>query len=312
MTSGDDSSEALGLVGTSTMVKTSPELAREFAAYHRNAGIDVVFLFIDDPQDAGVAAAVSDIPGVEAIICDDEHWQRVGRSRPTTVQMRTRRNAEWLIATQKHRLEWLFMIDQDELLWSPKDLKQSLLEEASGFHEVKVPVLEAVPDSLDAQDPFRNSRYFKVHRKDRYKWAHRLHATSAFTRKTRYFRGHRKGKQALRLDGTVKEVTLHGASEYSSDYRETVSTRIKLLHFDAATFEQWKWKWRNRQEFGTHGSRERRKQARAFNRIEGLDDETKMLESYQKLHMIRRREIPILRALGLLRKININESWLTW
>ncbi len=312
MSSGNVPKRNAGVVGTSTMVKTSPELAREFAAYHRNAGIDIVFLFIDDPRDVDVITAVSDIPGVEAILCDDKHWQRVGRSRPKTVQMRTRRNTEWLIATQSHRLEWLFMIDQDELLWSAKDLKQSLQEEANGFHEVKIPVLEAVPDSLDAQDPFRNSRYFKVHRKDRYKWAHRLHATSAFTRKTRYFRGHRKGKQALRLDGTVKEVRLHGASSYSSDYRETVSTRIELLHFDAATFEQWKWKWRNRQEFGRHGSRERRKQARVFDRIEGLDDETKMVETYQRLHMIRQREIPILRALGLLRKIHINESWLTW
>ena len=204
------------------------------------------------------------------------------------------------------------MIDQDELLWSTKDLKQSLLEEANGFHQVKIPVLEAVPESLEAQDPFRNSRYFKVNRKERFKWAHRLHVSSAFSRKKRYFRGHRQGKQALRLDGTIKEVKLHGASSYTSDYRETVSTKINLLHFDAATFDQWKWKWRNRQEFGQHLNGARRKQAEKFDIIDSLDDETKMVETYQRLHMLRRREIPILRALGLLRKVNINESWLTW
>jgi hypothetical protein len=302
-------------IATATTLKTSLQQSLEFAAYHHNLGVDEVILLFDDPADPA-AEILSGKPGVTVIRCDNTHWSRdLGeKSRPEKVQQRQRANMNWLIRKRSSDLDWLVSIDSDELIWAPHGLHGTLPTEGADFSVLQLMPLEAVPASPTSTDPFREVSLFRAHRPERYETAHRLHVDSGFAGPDEFLRGHIQGKPAIRLDGTVTEVRIHRAVGKDPErFRKGRSSGMRVLHFDSGSLDQWKSKWRNRQEFSRPRSdKHRTEQWDEFERLDSQGDEAGLERLYRDYFMLPKKEIPILRALGLLKRVRLDPTWFDW
>lgn len=302
-------------VATATTLKTSPRQAAEFAAYHHNLGVDEVIMFFDDPTDPA-AEMLSGKPGATVIRCDDSHWSRVigKKGRPQKVQQRQAANMNWILRTRIVDLDWVIGIDSDELIWAPRGLHQSLAVEGEGLSVLQLPPLEAVPPNPVLSDPFQDVSLFRTHLPGRFPMAHRLRANSGFIGPNEFLRGHIQGKPAIRLDGVVTGVRIHRAVEKDRKrFKKATSSDLRVLHFDSGSLEQWKTKWRNRGEFARpRNDKHRATQWDEFTRLDRADDQAGLERLYRRYFMIPRHEVPVLRTLGLLRRVRLDPALFEW
>ncbi len=301
-------------VASVTTLKASLRQTLQFAAYHHHLGVDDVILFFDDPADEAIPH-LERRPGITVIPCDSTHWRKVARNgkRPKFVQGRQIQNMNWVIKTQADTIDWAIHVDSDELIYAPKSLHRTLHEEGTGVSLLQLPVLEAIPPSPDIADPVRHATLFRAHRPDRHDLARRLGATTGF-RQNSFLRGHTKGKPGVRLDGAVRRVTIHQASKVDEDrFVLKNSDTLRVLHFDSGSFEQWLEKWRNRagRNRARHG-RARRQQLDRFAKLDAAGDESGLRDFYRASYMLPRRELPVLMALGLVRRVRLDPAWFDW
>ena len=96
-----------GLVAT---IKTDPQEAQRFAAWHLSLGAAHLWVFVDDADPATIAALRH--PAITVTATDAAFW--AGR-RPGKHQVRQAANAT-RAAVLAHNLDWLAHIDVDEFL----------------------------------------------------------------------------------------------------------------------------------------------------------------------------------------------------
>lgn len=302
-------------VGTATTLKTSLHQSLQFAAYHHHLGVDEVIMFFDDPEDLA-AATLHGKPGITVIKCDSDHWNLLNhtRGRPETVQERQITNMNWLIQERAVDLDWIIHIDSDELIWAPDGLHRTLQNEGSKTSVLQLTTMEAVPPHPDLSDPFKEVTLFREHLPHRYPLAKRLHVGSGFIDSEGFFRGHTQGKPAVRLDGVVTAVKIHRAVEMDkSRFTKKISEGMRVLHYDAGSFDQWLAKWRDRAGFARdRHSKGRRAQWDEFARLDRAGDEPGLRRLYKGYYMLPKREVPILRAMGLLRRVRLDPDWFDW
>ncbi|WP_375691340.1 glycosyltransferase family 2 protein [Pseudooceanicola sp. LIPI14-2-Ac024] len=130
----------------STIRAPLPEIAR-FAAWHIAQGAARVSLYLDD-ADPAKAAWLSRHPAVEVTLCDDAHWQAIGR-RPHTHQVRQSTNAT--ACYRASDLHWLAHLDVDEFLLPSEPLATILAGVPADIGLVMVPPVERL--ASDAAGP---------------------------------------------------------------------------------------------------------------------------------------------------------------
>lgn len=297
---------------TVTTLRVDVERVKEFVAYHRALGVDEMMLFFDDPSDPAIAV-VRGVPGVTAIACDEGYWSDLRGSRPPRVQGRQLANVNATLRSRRGEFDWLMHIDSDELIHAPLGLGATLKEEGAGLSLLQLPVLEAIPRDLDDRDPFRSTEHFRRHRPELEDRARELKAASGYMGSD-FLRGHVKGKPAVRMDGVVSRLRLHEADQYDEAlFRAGTSEGIDVLHYDSGSFDDWCTKWRNRDGFGRTGHKgSRLEQWDEFARLDALGDEVGLRDLYRRYFMIPAEELPVLRSIGLVQRVDLDPAWFDW
>ena len=306
-------------IATASLVKSPIDRLTEWVAYHLNVGIDEMHLFFDDPDDPGIAA-LRDHPRVHCYPCDEAFWSArpvPGATQPpVVVEDKQHAALYFLMNGPELRADWLAHIDSDELIWAPGDVRAALERECgrAGVH-LQLPPLEAVPPDLKMTDAFREVHLFKEQHANRVDLAKRLGARAPF-RGGVYLRGHRKGKALVRV-GAFTSMRAHGPTPSqlrAAEVRTTVSRKVRILHYDAGTFAEWRAKWGNRSAY-RGGSRARRRQTERFDRIVARPRKRRrergLRRLYRREYMLTGRDARILRAVGLLHRIEVDPDLFT-
>ncbi|CAE7259455.1 ELD1 [Symbiodinium natans] len=173
---------------------TPATTVRSFVQYHLAIGFGLIFLFFDAPEEPkereAIAAAQSVAAsqgGIIVHLCTEEWWQsmllssRFAQRRhqsafcEETMQLfesvRDVQSRQCLAVdaaareAQKQGYDWLLHIDSDEALHLPKhaDARSFFAELQPDVNQVVFNNLEAVPESFDIEDWFRDVSLFKVH-----------------------------------------------------------------------------------------------------------------------------------------------------
>ncbi|WP_050602252.1 glycosyltransferase family 2 protein [Ruegeria sp. 6PALISEP08] len=146
--------------GIVSMVRGPTEDVLRFAAHHLDLEVDVLYVFMDEPNPR-TFQALDDHPRVQVQLCDDAFWQKQGRPRPEKHQVRQSLNAT--LTYRSTPMDWLAHIDVDEFLWSAKPIAGTLQEVPRHVHAARVRPIEALAGGVDLykahipQSPGRNS-----------------------------------------------------------------------------------------------------------------------------------------------------------
>ncbi|MGH1424642.1 MAG: glycosyltransferase family 2 protein [Pseudooceanicola sp.] len=129
------------------------DIAR-FAAWHLKLGAAQITLYLDD-ADPDKAAFLSRNPKVKVILCDDAHWQSLGR-RPKAHQVRQTANATH--AYHQSQLHWLAHVDHDEFIMPDRRLADVLAQVPDDLAVINVPPVEYLaPTDPDAPAFFKTT-----------------------------------------------------------------------------------------------------------------------------------------------------------
>lgn len=161
------------------IVTTTRGAGRSLASFirtHLHLGFGAIYLFFDDPQDDALALAAQ-FPQVQVTVHDaalQARWrgtrlfQRRRQLNPEFVMDRQMLNAAVAIEMGvADGVDWLLHIDQDELFYAAELFEgqslTGLFERLSAEHiqHVNFANLEAIPESADVADPFREVTLFK-------------------------------------------------------------------------------------------------------------------------------------------------------
>jgi hypothetical protein len=144
-----------------------------FVAYHLSIGFARIFLFVDGHSEPGLDALRME-PRVTLITIDDalrERWSALpsfavmAEHLDTEVMARQVLNAELaILLARQQRLDWLFHIDSDEALFFPRQslMDHLLAAESRGMQQIVYPNHEAVPETVEVGDFFREVTLFKA------------------------------------------------------------------------------------------------------------------------------------------------------
>lgn len=307
-------------LATATLSNAPSDRVLEWVSYHLAVGVDEIHLFFDDPQDPAADLLASD-PRVHCYRCDAAFWRRHpvpgGGAAAALVQDKQAAMLAYLLRqvlvdrSESQAVDWLAHLDTDELMWAPHGVRRALERELRGdIDHVQLPPLEAVPPRLRMTDAFREVSLFKVHRKQRYAWAQRLGVTRPF-RGDVFLRGHRKGKPIVRV-GRVHTMRVHGPSPGEAERCRLVSAtarELRILHYDSGSFAEWQAKWQHRAGFGDRMSAARIRQTRRFERAaQGPHRRRRLRRLYRREYMLTPWDTRVLRALGLVRRIEVDHS----
>lgn len=307
-------------VATATLTRAPLHRLTEWVAYHLAVGVDEIHLFFDDPQDPALDALAGD-PRVFCHRCDERFWREHlppgGSGAATLVPDRQAALLAHLLRevlpgrSGPDRVDWLTHLDTDELMWAPQGVRAALEQELRDeLDHLQLPPLEAVPPRMRMTDAFREVRLFKEHRKERYGVARRLGVTRPFRGRV-FLRGHRKGKPIVRV-GRVETMRVHGPGPTETQRLHLVTAtarELRILHFDAGSFAEWRRKWEHRAAFGDRLSAARVRQTRRFERAaRGPRRLRRLRRLYRREYMLTPRDARILRALGLVHRIELDAA----
>jgi len=305
----------------------------DFVRYHLNFGVDLMYLYFDDPNDPALAA-LADEERVVLQPCDAAHWKHLGLAgTPLSIEQRLRANGKDALRKARARgADWLIHIDADELLHAEVPLVEVLAAVPARCEVLLLPLREAVPSRPDHRRPFREITGFKITGIKPRAWRrYRIRQASKpqwrkhrrrlrLARITRcptiidgeYFRGSIMPRAITRLATDAEVLPVSGPVATGRNRpKAQITNRAAVLHFDAYDFDAWHRKWEFRLD-GTGRATALRPARRAskaeFDKAHALGDATQLEHLYRRWHMISSWESRVLRSLGLLRTIRIDPA----
>lgn len=301
------------LVGIVSTVRVSLRDLEMFVNYHLNSGIDRMFLFFDDPDDPCLDSMAND-GRLACVRCDDRYWG--ARERDSlTIEERQIHNANYALEFAKREsIDWLIHIDSDELLFAgSRTIKHSLAVLPREIQCVSFPTLEALPEPHYTVHEFRQTRWFKsVHAKIPYATtiARLLGCRQAF--KGGFFKAHSAGKSAVRVTADMESMGIHRPqARRGAELRAVKSRSVFTLHYDCCTLAAWLTKWMRRYDGTAAASRMRfgrKTQFKEFVAAYESGSTERLHDAYRRQYWIPRYERAVLRALGLLWRVRLNEQ----
>ena len=224
---------------TASTIKDSPANARFFVDANLASGVDHMFVFLDSPKAAGQQEIAADLATSSRVTCiptgRTSWWSG---DRPAALNTRQRINANWVRAVLEPFAwaEWLFHIDGDEVAC----LDRGALDDVpSGIGAVRLQPLEAVSV---LEPPARPIRFKRLLDDADLNLLHVLGAVDAPTNQA-FFHGHVMGKAGVRPRSGLA-LTLHDAISADGRPQERhEDPRLRLLHYDAISGDEFVRKW---------------------------------------------------------------------
>lgn len=296
-----------------------------FVNYHLAAGASRIYLFFDDPQDP--AAARFKDPRVFVTCCDSPHWDRLGLLERDKVGQRRAANAKWALdQSRSEGIEWMVVIDYDELLHARRPLAEVFASADESVDVLRFEVWEGVVVKMEYDNPFTDVTHFKPYPLPlgvakagssgvylqwiwfllRLALARMLGVKRADRR--RFIVGHRSGKSAIRTRCDVSHIGSHvplPAPGGMLTSRRAAGAAV--LHFDGCGYERWKWKWGARSS-GTLqwvGREHRWKYMEDYAKAAARGEEC-LKRFYLESKGVSPRDIRILGTLGLLETLHLD------
>lgn len=224
---------------TASTVKDSQDNVEFFVAANLASGVDHMVVFLDAPREEEqqrVATWLDAHPHVTCVPTTRRDWWVDGR--PTGLNVRQRINANWarLLLEPFAWAEWLFHVDGDEVACLDRD---ALAEVPAATDAVWLAPWEAVSE-WDREG--RPTRFKRLLGDDDLNLLQVLGVLPEPSNQA-YFHGHVMGKSGVR-PGSGHGLTLHEA--VSTDGRPLPrheDPRLKVLHYDAPSGEEFVRKW---------------------------------------------------------------------
>lgn len=328
-----------GSVATVTTIKAPVQQTLAFVGYHLCCGIDHMFLYFDDPQDASIPYLTRK-NRVTCIPCDEPHWRIRGITPEAAIEVKQETNAtEAFRLARQAGFEWLVHVDSDELLYAERSLPDLFSCVPPQTEVLVFPTCEAVPQRLQYDRPFRDISLFKynpaahflqgnvfkgyvdrrmrgpIARIWRYKrrlvkWLGCDHPTFMNS----FLLGHTNGKAATRTSSPVREIGIHRPQEVRGQALCIYTVRRgAVLHFDCMGYEQWRDKWTSRLNGSAHfdTSRFRSDRLRLLRMFESAlqtGSDAVLRDLYRRMYVLSPRQKAVLRSLGFVRRIRLDEE----
>jgi hypothetical protein len=306
------SNSSLPRVAVISTVKVPLDQLRMYVNYHFNIGIDEFILFFDDPDDPGIEA-MSAYRGLTAITCSDAYWAEIPGGKPGILSDQQVENLKIGVEIAKrNNCEWVIHIDTDELLNPLKDIKTVLAD--CDADSLRFDLLEAVSGQEYYNNIFEPILFRQESSKQKIRLAERLGCSKAIWNQE-FIRGHHLSKSATRLGPSVNYIDVHMPKGHEESMLRKNCKEIQLLHFDCVGLKDWDSKWSNRTLDGSDLSNPKLKPNRhRKNRIKQhyayleakASGRVEMLELYQAMYAIPKREQFVLWLLGMLKRVKID------
>lgn len=228
---------------TVSTVKDSVDNVAFFVAANLASGVDHMFVFLDapaEPEQREVAASLAEHPHVTCLPTTRRDWWL--EERPAGLNVRQRTNAGWVRALLEPFAwaEWLFHVDGDEVACLDRDALGAV---PAGTDAVWLPPWEAVSQWRPDGGPGGRPQLFKRLLDDADLTL--LHVLGRVPEPTNqaYFHGHVMGKSGVR-PGSGLGLTLHDAvGPDGAKVERHEDPRLKVLHYDAPSGEEFVRKW---------------------------------------------------------------------
>lgn len=318
-------------ISTITTLRAPLNETMLFVNYYLNMGIDHMFLFFDEPKDPAIQL-LEKRSKITCIKCDKHHWNGLD---PGTMLIEERQHYNsWfgLKMARENGHEWIIHVDSDELIYCKKSIHDFFAKIDSSVQVVNFPTLEAVVDSLDFSNVFQEINYFRVAPPQIYGKKYeriKLRIRSVLYKYTKkvvfflgikhpfthgYIIGHILGKSATRTSADILRIGNHYPSDKNG---KTLNTKVAIdgwvLHFDSCGFQNWLIKWERRyNHVATTDVMPplRQKQGETFIKFYQNGDIKNLKAFYKELYYLKPWEKIVLRAFGLLKKINLKKDYL--
>ena len=288
---------------TASTIKDSPENVRFFVAANLASGVDHMFVFLDAPREADqreVAAELADHPHVTCVPTGLHDWW-VGH-RPASLNARQRINATWARSVLEPFAwaDWLFHIDGDEVACLDAE---ALAEVPESTNIVWLQPLEAVSQWESSSRPTRFKRLLDDSD------LNLLHVLGTIPEPSNqaYFHGHIMGKCGVRPRSGLALALHHAVAPDGRRQARHEDSRLRLLHYDAPSGEEFVRKWNALAHAGKARYRPSRAPgARALKTLitRDLSDETRAKYLRRIYESTTHDDIQTLHDLGLLLSVD--------
>lgn len=325
-------------VATVTTTKAPVQQTLAFVRYHLRCGVDHMFLYFDDPQDASIPALRGEA-FVTCIPCDRAHWRRHAVEPGSTVQARQMANAtDAFRRARESGFEWLVHIDADELLYADDSFPELFARTPPRAEVLVFPTKEALPQRFEYDRPFSEISLFKhdptghLLRGDLFmglfdrKW--RGLTVRAWRYKKRvvkrtgcdhpsfldsFLLGHTHGKAATRTSSRVEKIGNHrpqGGPDRSLPTH--FLRRGAVLHYDCMGFEPWCAKWASRLDgltrFDIQRFRPDRRRVLKMFEAARQTGRAAVRALYNRMYVLSTSEKIVLRTAGFVQRIRLPET----
>lgn len=218
-------------------VKAPEEKVLAFAAHHLSQGAEHLWLYFDDPSQP-ISEPLARHPRVTVTLCDDAHWERVGKKRPPQHQNRQTQNARY---TYRERVasDWIVHIDVDEFILAPRPIAEILDDTPAETIAMKLEPFEAMHDPLLPDDIYTSREFRGALRHEH--WPRRRAALGPYRKVIRDgMLSHTVGKVIYRTRVPGLLPRLH-AVMVDKEFVKTPDWQpeMKLLHFHSQDKAAW-------------------------------------------------------------------------
>lgn len=243
-------------VAIATTLRDAGGMLESFVAYHLASGFAHLFLFFDDPADPDINRFAGH-PAV-TVIPNDARLRQSWAGQPEyatyaefidrEVMARQVLNVALAMDMARQRgFDWLLHIDVDELFFPPKHslAEHFALAREQALDTISYRNFEAVPQTADITDPFREVDLFKISsdlKRERPTKAERALLESTPQIPLKWFHFYCNGKSAARLDvPDLRPNGVHKFAVWNGATREGIAPDAFVLHYACCGFESF---WR--------------------------------------------------------------------
>ena len=187
--------------------------------YHRSMGVYHVFVHVEDTpelipllQSEEFADFVTVTTGNDK---SEDIYNPTSNDNYYTLMQRQERQVRRSVSESRSMgIDWLFHVDDDELLYFDTPFSRIVDGLAPGVTCIVLVNIEAVPKSLSSECVFEDIEVFTQHKMLAY----------------------RNGKSA----GRVPDSDWHGPHRFTGSYHVVPVSRACVLHFESCLYEQWR------------------------------------------------------------------------
>jgi hypothetical protein len=289
------------LVTASTILDT-PANVRRFVADNLAMGVDHMVVFLDDPRAPDQDQVADELSRHRHVTCvpTGRDWWAGDRPQGLNVRQRINVNLALELLADMAWAQWVFHVDGDEVVALDREVLAAV---PADVNAVWLTPLECVSQFGATERP----RLFKrLLDDDDLNLLHTL-GVLAIPTNSAYFHGHVLGKSGVR-PGSGLRLTLHHAVTSSGDrvprHRDP---RLRVLHHDAVSGEEFVRKWTAL--LGAGSARFRKDRAPTINALRtltGKDIPAPIAEKYLRriYEATTEDDVTTLRELGLLEEVD--------